>query len=146
VRSAALRSSVPTSVETEGLGACPDEISTAVYFCCVEALQNVAKHAPEARSARIVLREADSVLRFSVTDDGPGLVESSARVGGGMLNMRDRMTTVGGRLTVQSRSGEGTRVTGRVPLSAVARAAPDRVDRLAPSRKREPHQGGRAAR
>jgi signal transduction histidine kinase len=121
VRSAALRSTVPTTVEVLGLGEYPQEIAAAVYFCCVEALQNVAKHAPEAKEARIILREAGSVLFFSVSDDGPGLSTSDARVGAGMLNMRDRMATVGGQLTVRSRSGQGTRVSGRIPLSAVAR-------------------------
>jgi signal transduction histidine kinase len=120
VRSAALLSPVPTKVEVIDLGEYPGEIVTAVYFCCVEALQNIAKHARGARSARIVLREAGSVLSFSVSDDGPGLIDHDARIGSGMLNMRDRMTTVGGKLTVQSRPGQGTRVSGRVPLTAVA--------------------------
>jgi signal transduction histidine kinase len=122
VQSVALRSPVPTSVEVDGLGEYPDEISTAVYFCCVEALQNVAKHATGAGSAQIVLRETESALCFSVSDDGPGMLEADARVGAGMLNMRDRMTTVGGQLTVGSRDGRGTRVSGRVPLSAIAPA------------------------
>jgi len=76
-----------------------------------------------------VLREAGSVLSFSVSDDGPGLIDHDARVGSGLLNMRDRMTTVGGKLTVHSRPGQGTRVSGRIPLAAIARAgAPHRGD------------------
>lgn len=122
VRSAARRSLVPARVQVDEVGEYPREISTAVYFCCVEALQNVAKHASTAGSAQILLRERDSVLYFSVSDDGPGMAESTARVGAGMLNMRDRMTTVGGQLSVHSRPGEGTRVSGRIPLAAVGRA------------------------
>jgi signal transduction histidine kinase len=128
VRAVALRSPVPTSVEVQGLGEYPHEIAAAVYFCCAEALQNVAKHAPRASSANVVLREADSVLWFSVADDGPGLIDRNARVGAGMLNMRDRVTTVGGELTVHSSHGRGTRVSGRIPLSAVARAEAARGD------------------
>lgn len=123
VRSAALRSPVPTGVSAEGLGDYPREITSAVYFCCVEALQNVAKHAPGARSARIVLRESAFNLCFSVSDDGPGFRHDSARVGAGMVNMRDRISSVGGKLTVDSRPGHGTRVNGRIPLSPPARAA-----------------------
>jgi len=121
VRSAALRSPVPASVEVEGLGDYPGDIATAVYFCCVEALQNVAKHAPQARSVRVVLRESGSILLFSVSDDGPGVASGNARVGAGMLNMRDRLSTIGGELTVKSRPGQGTKVSGRIPLSALGR-------------------------
>ena len=119
VRSAAQRSTVSTTVAVDGLSDYPLEITTAVYFCCVEALQNVAKHAPGAQSVRIVLRDSGSVLSFSVSDDGPGLTGQNARVGAGMLNMRDRMTTIGGQLTVHSQPGQGTRVSGRVPLAAM---------------------------
>ena len=120
VRSAALRSTVPTSVHVDGLTDYPQEISTAVYLCCVEALQNVAKHARGATGAQIVLEESNSVLRFSVSDDGAGFVASQARVGAGIINMQDRMATVGGELTVRSRPGDGTVVRGRVPLSVTA--------------------------
>ncbi len=70
VRSVTLRSPVPAIVTTDGLTEYPQEIATAVYFCCVEALQNVAKHARGVTAARIVLKETNSVLRFSVFDDG----------------------------------------------------------------------------
>jgi len=119
IRSAAHRSPVPATVEANGLRDYPDEINTAVYFCCVEALQNVAKHARRAGSARVELREVDRVLTFSVSDDGPGISDHDARVGAGLINMRDRITTVGGRLIVHSRLGEGTRVSGRIPLAAL---------------------------
>ncbi|HEY3728836.1 MAG TPA: histidine kinase [Solirubrobacteraceae bacterium] len=125
-RSAALRSAVPATVEVNGLGEYPDEIATAVYFCCTEALQNVAKHATGAHAVHIVLRETDSVLSFSVSDDGPGLVDrGGARVGAGMVNMRDRINTVGGQFSVQSRPGQGTRVSGRIPLTALDAEARD---------------------
>jgi signal transduction histidine kinase len=123
VRRAADRSVVPATVEGAGLQDYPAEITRAVYFCCLEALQNVAKHARGARSVHIELRDADSALSFSVSDDGPGIGDRGVRIGAGMINMRDRMATVGGRLIVQSAPGQGTRVSGRIPLSALA--APD---------------------
>ena len=122
LRSAAGRCPVPTTVDASGIRGYPDEITTAVYFCCLEALQNVAKHARGARSAHIELRDADSVLSFLVSDDGPGINDRDARVGAGMINMRDRMTTVGGKLTVRSRPGQGTRVSGRIALTALPSA------------------------
>jgi signal transduction histidine kinase len=140
VRSAARRSPIPATVEAKDLGEYPDEIIAAVYFCCAEALQNVAKHAREARSVRIALREANRVLSFSVADDGPGLVESEARVGAGMLNMRDRMATVGGKLTVQSRPGQGTRISGRIPLAAIDRPERPHGDGRASPRPRAPRR------
>ncbi len=139
VRSAALRSPVPASVEVVGLGEYPRAISTAVYFCCVEALQNVAKHAPAASSVRIVLREANSVLCFSVSDDGPGMPASGARIGAGVINMRDRVTTVGGQLTVQSTPHRGTRVSGQIPLSTGATVETGHSPRIAQRSRRRDH-------
>jgi signal transduction histidine kinase len=81
-----------------------------------------------AHSATVVLREADSVLRFSVCDDGPGMIDAKARVGAGLINMEDRVSTVGGELTVRSRPGQGTCVSGRIPLSALARASGTRSE------------------
>ncbi len=120
--SAALRSPIPTTVTTEGLADYPQEIATAVYLCCVEALQNVAKHAQGATTAQIALKESNSVLRFSVSDNGIGFLVDHARVGAGIINMRDRLATIGGELTVHSRPGHGTSVSGRIPLSLTPRA------------------------
>ncbi|MBV8735258.1 MAG: hypothetical protein JO120_10790 [Solirubrobacterales bacterium] len=117
VRSAALRSPIPTTVEVDDLADYPQEIATAVYFCCVEALQNVAKHADGATDVRIVLAEKHSVLRFSISDDGPGFRSDRTRLGAGMINMRDRLSVVGGDLAIQSTPGQGTRIAGRIPLT-----------------------------
>jgi signal transduction histidine kinase len=92
-----------------------------VYFCCAEALQNVAKHAHGATLVTISLTEERGVLRFSVCDDGPGISAREAPQGAGILNMQDRMATVGGRLELRSDAGEGVHVIGRIPLSAVDR-------------------------
>lgn len=117
LRAAALRSPVPTTVEVGSLAEYPPEIATAVYFCCSEALQNVAKHAPGATSVRIAIGERDAKLRFSVTDDGPGFRKDRTRLGAGMINMRDRMAAVGGELSIRSAPGQGTTISGHVPLT-----------------------------
>jgi signal transduction histidine kinase len=82
----------------------------------VEALQNVAKHAPDATSVQIAL-DRNGELRFEVRDDGPGFVSQEGRPGRGLVNMRDRLAAVGGELEVSSGPGEGTTVVGRVPAS-----------------------------
>jgi signal transduction histidine kinase len=117
LRAVALRSPVPTLVDVGTLDEYPPEMAAAVYFCCVEALQNVAKHASGATGAQIVIGEQDSMLRFSVTDDGPGFRKDQARLGAGMINMRDRMAAVGGELKIRSTPGQGTTISGRIPLT-----------------------------
>ena len=115
LRTAALQSPVPTSVEVEGSDRYSEEVETAAYFCCIEALQNVAKHAPEARSVSISLsRNGD--LRFEVRDDGPGFVVDGGAPGAGLVNMRDRIAAVGGEIEIRSTPGTGTVVVGTIPV------------------------------
>jgi signal transduction histidine kinase len=114
LRTAALQSPVPARVAVEGSDRYADEVETAAYFCCIEALQNVAKHAPDASAVTISLsRNGD--LRFEVRDDGPGFVAESA-TGTGLVNMRDRIAAVGGELAIRSGPGAGTAVVGTIPV------------------------------
>ena len=92
-------------------------IEAAVYFCCLEALQNAAKHAGEGAEARIVVHEEEGALLFVVSDDGAGFdLASGAQRGHGFVNMSDRVGAIGGSIVVESAPGEGTRITGRIPL------------------------------
>jgi signal transduction histidine kinase len=116
LRTAALQSPVPTSVQVEGSDRYSSEVETAAYFCCIEALQNVTKHAPEANAVVISLsRNGD--LRFEVQDDGPGF-DLEGATGDGLVNMRDRIAAVGGELEVRSKPGTGTLVVGTIPVDA----------------------------
>jgi signal transduction histidine kinase len=116
IRTAALQSPLPTTVEVDGADRYPSEIETAAYFCCIEALQNVAKHAPEAKTVAIALsRNGD--LRFEVRDDGPGFTVDDA-AGDGLVNMRDRIAAVGGELHITSNPGAGTTVVGTIPVAS----------------------------
>ena len=106
---------MPASVEVEGSDRYPSEVETAAYFCCIEALQNVAKHAPEASSVWISIHR-NGELRFEVRDDGRGFDPGEAPEGSGLTNMRDRMQAVGGELGIRSSTGEGTTVVGTIPV------------------------------
>jgi signal transduction histidine kinase len=124
LRAAALRAPIATTVRSDGVGRYSPEVESAVYFCCLEALQNAAKHADGATLVRISLKE-DQKLRFEVRDDGAGFGTADVR-GAGLTNMRDRMTALGGELDVASASGGGAVVTGALPTgpAATRRASP----------------------
>jgi signal transduction histidine kinase len=93
-------------------------VGTAVYFCCTEALQNTAKHCPEAPvEVRVHLDPVAQRLRFTVADAGPGFDVAAGQAGGGLQNMADRISAVGGDLIVRTARGEGTQVTGWVPVT-----------------------------
>jgi signal transduction histidine kinase len=89
-------------------------VETAVYFCCLEAMQNASKHARDANAITVSLRQ-DQALRFQVRDDGAGFDNAASSHGAGITNMRDRLIAVGGELSIRSSSG-GTVVTGSIPL------------------------------
>jgi signal transduction histidine kinase len=109
------KAAVPTEVETDGIERYPREIESTVYFCVLEALNNVAKYA-SATSARITLAQHVGHLSFEVRDDGSGFDVDAARGGTGLQGMADRLDAVGGSLTIVSASGDGATVAGRVPL------------------------------
>jgi signal transduction histidine kinase len=92
------------------------ELEGAVYFCCSEALQNVAKHARAARGSVRVWRERGR-LCFEVRDDGRGLDADASRPGGGLQYLRDRLDVLGGGMDVSSAPGAGVSVTGWLPLT-----------------------------
>jgi len=110
------RAPVPASLEAEGVGRHPPEIEAAVYFCCLEALQNAAKYAGAGASARVRIWEDAGGLLFEVDDDGAGFETTRASEGAGLTNMRDRLGAVGGTVRVES-GGQGTRIHGAVPLN-----------------------------
>ncbi len=118
LREIARRSSVQLTVELEDVGRLSEDSETAIYYCCLEALQNVAKHAGDDAVASLRLWRDQRAVRFSVSDDGVGFVPRSAVKGAGLTNMADRIGAVGGMLSVRSTPGEGTKVLGRVAIEA----------------------------
>ncbi|HEU4424137.1 MAG TPA: sensor histidine kinase, partial [Pilimelia sp.] len=107
--------SVPVELSVEPMERPRRDIEAALYFCCVEALQNAAKHSGATRVAARVRRLGDSV-ELTVSDDGSGF-SSAAGSGRGLLNMRDRAEAAGGSLHVDSRPGHGTVISVRVPFT-----------------------------
>jgi signal transduction histidine kinase len=113
---AALRNPVRTTVGANGIGRYAQEIETAVYFCCLEAMQNAMKHAAGARTISVSL-VAKEQLAFEVRDDGAGFTEGAVVTGAGFTSMRDRLAAVGGVLTIRTAPGKGASISGTVPLS-----------------------------
>jgi signal transduction histidine kinase len=115
LRAAANRSPLSVAVEADGIGRYPSEVEAAVYFCCLEALQNAAKHAAGA-SVRIRVCEHERQLRFEVVDDGPGFDAAVATAGHGYVNMSDRVGAIGGSVDWRSSPGTGAAVLGTIPV------------------------------
>jgi signal transduction histidine kinase len=117
LRDAAVRSPIPVRLDVSGIGRYPPEVESAVYFCCMEAMQNAVKHGVGATLISIALSD-DGRLRFEVADNGAGFDAAATPPGAGLANMRDRIAAVGGGLTYRSQIGKGTRVIGAVPKTA----------------------------
>jgi len=116
----ARKASVPVEIDADGIGRYPQEAEAAVYFCALEALQNVAKYAGASR-ATVGLSYSDDSLRFTVTDDGAGFDTAASRHGTGLQGMADRLAALGGTLDVRSRPGHGTTISGYLPAAAPVR-------------------------
>jgi signal transduction histidine kinase len=114
----ARRALVPVHVEAQGVGRYPQEAEGAVYFCVLEALQNIAKYAQASRVI-VRLRDEEGGLGFEVRDDGAGFDPKARGYGTGLQGMADRLAALGGGFEVRSSPGEGTTVIGRVPIGAL---------------------------
>jgi signal transduction histidine kinase len=117
----ALRAAVNRSILAADLDAdvdrYPPEAEAAVYFCCLEAMQNAGKHAGEGAHLCVTVGADDRTLWFSVVDDGAGFDTRGDEVRGhGFVNMADRLGAIGGTLSVESAPGRGTTIKGEIPL------------------------------
>ena len=112
----ARKAPMPVRIDADGAGRYPAEVEATIYFCALEALQNVAKYA-DASEATVSLSHRDATLTFSVADDGRGFEVATVVAGSGLQGMRDRVEAVGGSLAIESGAGRGTTVTGTVPIT-----------------------------
>jgi signal transduction histidine kinase len=115
----ARKAAVPTTVRAEGVERSTPDVEAAVYFCCLEALQNVAKYA-DANHAEIELVATNGLLTFRVADDGRGFDASTTSYGTGLQGIVDRLAALDGTVEIVSAPGEGTAVMGRLPTSPPA--------------------------
>ncbi len=109
---------IPTDVTGTNLGRYRPDVERAIYFSCLEALQNTYKHAHSATAAHVRIAARGRELTFEVIDDGPGFDAGTVAAGAGLHNMHDRVASLGGSLTIDAASGRGTRITGAIPLTA----------------------------
>jgi len=115
LRSVAAQAPIPVHVVAPGVTRHQIEIESAIYFTCVEALQNAVKHAGGATGVWIRLAQTHTRLRFEVRDDGPGFMLGD-HDGRGLRNMHDRIEALGGDLTIDAQPGRGTSIIGSVRL------------------------------
>ena len=117
----ARKATVSVVVTADGIGRYSAEVEATVYFCCLEALQNVQKYA-RASAATVSLDQRNGQLCFTVEDDGSGFEPGLTPKGAGLTNLADRLDALGGTLRIDSRPGAGTRLTGSLPAVPAAAA------------------------
>ncbi|CAN5718239.1 hypothetical protein BH20ACT1_BH20ACT1_05170 [soil metagenome] len=105
---------LPVEVWGDALPRYAREAEMAVYFCCLEAVQNASKYSA-ASGIDIRLTDGDGALRFSIEDDGRGFDPAALTMGAGLQNMTDRVHALGGELSITSSPGAGTRIAGEIP-------------------------------
>ena len=110
VRDVVSTSTIPVAVLDRGIGRHDDEIETALYFCCVEAVQNAVKHAAASRIEVELARTVGERLELLVRDDGHGFDVAAVLAAGGLGNLRDRVDSVSGDLAVRTNETGGTDV------------------------------------
>jgi signal transduction histidine kinase len=117
----AAKSAIPTHVTADSIGRYPQDVESAIYFCALEALQNAMKYSG-ASSIDIAIAAVEDRLRFEIRDDGLGFDTATVMRGAGLEGMADRIDAIGGRLTIASAPGLGTRLDGVVPVPGDGRA------------------------
>jgi signal transduction histidine kinase len=122
LESQARKSAVPVEIEADGVGRYAREAEAAVYFSCLEALQNVAKYASASR-ATVRLTDGEGRLRFEVADDGTGFDTATSSYGTGLQGIADRLSALDGELEVRSAPGAGTTLIGTLPAGEPAERA-----------------------
>ncbi|MFB9837339.1 GAF domain-containing sensor histidine kinase [Actinoallomurus acaciae] len=109
------RSSVPVELTMGGTTRLPERVEVSIYYVVSEALTNAAKHA-NATAIRVDLTVEEDLVRLSVRDNGAGGADPDH--GSGLTGLADRVHTLGGRLQIISRPGEGTTLFAEIPYQA----------------------------
>jgi signal transduction histidine kinase len=122
LESQARKAIVPVRVRADGVKRYSQDVEATVYFCVLEALQNVQKYAQASRVGVRIAGDGEG-LTFEVSDDGVGFDTSIAKKGAGLRNMADRLDALGGSLEVTSSPNGGTTVRGTLPVDLAALVA-----------------------
>lgn len=112
LRGLAGRMAIPTDVSCD-ISGLPEPVELALYYASAEALANVAKHARASR-ADVSIASDGSQVTLVVADDGSGGADPAA--GSGLRGIGDRVAALGGRFSVASVPGSGTRLVAQIPL------------------------------
>jgi signal transduction histidine kinase len=118
------RSGVPVTVQIDGdLGDLPEAHRTCVYRVVQEALTNCARHA-QACNIRISVYGRPESIRLSIQDDGVGYDPQSASSRGlGLIGIQERVSELGGRVTIHSQPQKGSILELEVPIGSGVGAA-----------------------
>jgi signal transduction histidine kinase len=116
LREAVAQSPLQVVVEFRAARRYAPDVERCVYFCCLEALQNVLKHAGSTARAWIRVTEWAGWLTFEVEDSGAGFDLARIEPGLGIASLTDRVGALGGRLRIETHPGSGTLVHGEIPL------------------------------
>jgi signal transduction histidine kinase len=106
---------IAVQIAADDIGLSEPDVETAVYLCCLESIQNAAKHAGHGASVTVRLRREGNELAFSVHDTGRGFDPRVTARAAGLTGLKDRIDTVGGRVEIVAAPGRGTTVGGAVP-------------------------------
>lgn len=112
----ARRSPIPIDIVDEVTADIDEATQLALYFVCVEAIQNATKHGDADTRVSITLASDGDELRLTIVDDGTGFDPELHADSRGLLNMADRVGALGGELEVRSQPGAGTEVAARLHL------------------------------
>jgi signal transduction histidine kinase len=122
LRAQARKATLPVSVDADGVGRYAQDTEAALYFCTLEALQNIQKYAG-ASNATVCLREERDQLCAEIVDDGRGFDVATTTRGNGLTNIEDRLDALGGTLDISSTPGRGTTLRATLPARPPVAAA-----------------------
>jgi signal transduction histidine kinase len=115
LRAESMHSGIAVRVTGDDVGVSEPDAELAVYLCCLELIQNAAKHAGRDAAVTVKLRRERDELTFIVHDTGRGFDPHTMVRGTGLTSVHDRIDTVGGRVDVVTAPGRGTTATGTIP-------------------------------
>jgi signal transduction histidine kinase len=122
LRAQARKATLPVSVDADDVGRYAQDTEAALYFCTLEALQNIQKYAG-ASNATVRLREERDQLCAEIVDDGRGFDVATTTRGNGLTNIEDRLDALGGTLDISSTPGRGTTLRATLPARPRVAAA-----------------------